>query len=125
MLQYNIPPKEISRLLRGQQYEPSGFVGRHPYIKYASSISDLVSKMIDIELGDFTRCQVKPDSFHFINKNNYKEVLATKETLQDMSKDIEGERLYGEICSNCGIDNMVINGTCKVCKDCGSTTGCS
>ena len=64
MLQYNIPPKEISRLLRGQQYEPSGFVGRHPYIKYASSISDLVSKMIDIELGDFTRCQVKPDSFH-------------------------------------------------------------
>jgi ribonucleoside-diphosphate reductase alpha chain len=125
MLQYNIPPKEISRLLRGQQYEPSGFVGRHPYIKYASSISDLVSKMIDIELGDFTRCQVKPDSFHFINKNNYKEVLATKETLQDMSKDIEGERLYGEICSNCGSDNMVINGTCKVCKDCGSTTGCS
>ncbi len=125
MLQYNIPPKEISRLLRGQQYEPSGFVGRHPYIKYASSISDLVSKMIDIELGDFSRCQVKPDSFHFINKNNFEEVLATKEAPQHYSKDTEGERIYGESCSNCGSNHMVRNGTCKVCKDCGSTTGCS
>ena len=60
MLQYNIPPQEISRMLRGQQYEPSGFVSRHPYIKHASSISDLVSKIIDIELGNFSRCEAKP-----------------------------------------------------------------
>lgn len=126
MLQYNIPPQEISRLLRGQQYEPSGFVSRHPLIKFASSISDLVSRIIDIELGDFTRCQVKPNTFHFINKNNVEEVVATKEeTISQDVENIEGERIYGETCSNCGSNRMVRNGTCKVCKDCGTTTGCS
>lgn len=125
MLQYNIPPKEISRLLRGQQYEPSGFVGRHPHIKSASSISDLVSRIIDIELGDFSRSQVKPDTFHFINKNNVEEVVATAETNVEDYKNMEGERIYGESCSTCGSNHLVRNGTCKVCKDCGTTTGCS
>ncbi len=60
MLQYHIPPQNISKMLRGQKYEPYGFVSRHPFIKYCTSISDLISKIIDIEIGDFSRCQVKP-----------------------------------------------------------------
>ena len=37
-----------------------------------------------------------------------------------------GERLYdGSICANCSSVRMVKNGTCKVCLDCGETTGCS
>ncbi|NTW72023.1 MAG: vitamin B12-dependent ribonucleotide reductase [Eubacteriaceae bacterium] len=125
MLQYHIPPKEISRLLRGQQYEPAGFVARHPYIKYASSISDLLSKIIDIEMGDFSRCQVKPETFNPMTKamlsNETQEVLKAAEGhLPD-----DGERLYGESCSSCGSSRMMKNGTCKVCLDCGSTTGCS
>ena len=60
MLQYHIPAQNISKMLRGQKYEPYGFVTRHPYIKYCTSISDLISKVIDIELGDYSRCQVKP-----------------------------------------------------------------
>ncbi|MFZ7120361.1 MAG: vitamin B12-dependent ribonucleotide reductase [Eubacteriaceae bacterium] len=126
MLQYNIPPKEISRLLRGQQFEPSGFVSRHPYIKYASSISDLLSKIIDIELGDFTRCQVKPETFYRVNNFNNKEVTVTVENSKQISvEDVEGERIYGESCSSCGGNRLVKNGTCKVCLDCGTTTGCS
>ena len=61
MLQYHIPPQNISKMLRGQKYEPYGFVTRHPYIKYCTSISDLISKVIDIEIGDYSRCQVKPE----------------------------------------------------------------
>ena len=60
MLQYDIPPQSISKMLRGQKYEPYGFVQSHPNIKYVTSISDLISKIIDIELGDYTRVQVKP-----------------------------------------------------------------
>ena len=59
MLQYGIPAERISKMLRGQMYEPYGFVQSHPYIKYVNSISDLISKVIDIEMGDFTRVQVK------------------------------------------------------------------
>ncbi|MFB0918363.1 MAG: ribonucleoside-diphosphate reductase, partial [Clostridiaceae bacterium] len=51
MLQYRIPAKDISKMLRGQKYEPYGFVSRHPYIKHVTSISDLISKIIDIETG--------------------------------------------------------------------------
>ncbi len=125
MLQYNVPPQEIARILRGQQFEPSGFVSRHPYIKSASSIADLLSKIIDIELEDFSRCQVKPQEFTPIvpNKNKVKVTY----TQDKISKDeIEkGERIYGEVCAECSSTRLFRNGTCKVCADCGSTTGCS
>jgi ribonucleoside-diphosphate reductase alpha chain len=120
MLQYNIPADEISRTLRNQKYEPSGFVSRHPYIKSASSISDLISKVIDIELGDFTRCQVKPKKFARV----YSEEVNLEE--EALKKDLKtGEKVYGETCSKCGGDNLLRNGTCKICQDCGTTTGCS
>jgi hypothetical protein len=37
-----------------------------------------------------------------------------------------GEKLYdGSTCPTCSSNRMVRNGTCKVCLDCGTTTGCS
>ncbi len=114
MLQYHVPPADISRMLRGQKYEPYGFVQKHPYIKSVSSISDLVSKIIDIELGDYSRCQVKPGNEHMLHH------MATKKHKSD-----DGERVYGSTCSHCSSSRMVRNGTCMICQDCGSTTGCS
>lgn len=134
MLQYNIPPENISMMLRGQKYEPSGFVTRHPYIKFASSISDLISKVIDIECGDYTMCQVKPGDEKasqpmqmVLNFNGSVPEYPIEAQVVDEEEDTgrDGERLYGEVCSNCGGDNMIRNGTCKVCMDCGTTTGCS
>ena len=156
MLQYHVPAKDISKMLRGQKYEPYGFVQKHPYIKYVSSISDLISKIIDIEIGDFTRCQVKPDNYD-LNTNTHN-VLSTKDIIKDQfatnspnfasnqtkaindtsgglnsnsahktvdGKLIDGERLYCSTCPTCSSTRMVRNGTCLVCLDCGSTTGCS
>jgi ribonucleoside-diphosphate reductase alpha chain len=121
MLQYQISPSDISRTLREQKYEPSGFVGRHPYIKSASSISDLISKVIDIEQGDFSRCQVKPKKFSVVKAQNIDD--------EDLNESVQiepvGEKIYGETCKHCGGGNLLKNGTCKVCQDCGSTTGCS
>ncbi|ETA79461.1 vitamin B12-dependent ribonucleotide reductase [Youngiibacter fragilis] len=143
MLQYHIPPKDISRMLRGQKYEPYGFVSKHPYIKNVTSISDLISKVIDLELGDFSRVQVKPEADDLINrplKNVARIVMKSEESpkkedskpvlkleTQTVIKDAEknGEKLYDSVCPNCSSTRMVRNGTCKVCLDCGSTTGCS
>lgn len=136
MLQYHVPPKDIARMLRGQKYEPYGFVQKHPYIKYVSSISDLISKIIDIELGDFSRCQVKPDDYvsSTLEKSPFNQHPITNGTLETESvspskvnkdKEVEGEKLYGVSCPSCSGSRMVTNGTCKVCLDCGSTTGCS
>lgn len=172
MLQYGIPAERISKMLRGQMYEPYGFVQSHPYIKYVNSISDLISKVIDIELGDFTRVQVKPEGWAqvagavpapaaaapavddplfddepAVSEAERERLTAAKqdelleetgafdsgdrytaafvnEAVHDTA--IHGERLYdGSICPNCGSSRMVQNGTCKVCMDCGTTTGCS
>ena len=124
MLQYNISSIEISRVLRGQQFEPSGFVSRHPYIKNASSIADLISKIIDIENNDFSRCQIKPDSFKKVVEDNMCET-ATYTEAKVHDDQVKGDRIYGEVCPSCSSVNLFKNGTCKVCKDCGSTTGCS
>ncbi|MBS3950432.1 MAG: vitamin B12-dependent ribonucleotide reductase [Peptococcaceae bacterium] len=139
MLQYHIPAEDIARMLRGQKYEPHGFVTRHPYIKTASSISDLISKVIEIELGDYSRVQVKPEAGDVIMRSHERFTVtpeasaATKIsperqlTTDDIIKDAKanGEKLYHSACSNCSSFRMVINGTCKVCLDCGTTTGCS
>lgn len=118
MLQYHVPPKDIARMLRGQKYEPYGFVQRHPYIKSVSSISDLISKIIDIELGDFSRCQIKPD--------NYNNAITVKEAAySSVQSDEHVERVYGMHCRTCSSTRLARNGTCMICLDCGTTTGCS
>lgn len=128
MLQYHVPPQDIARMLRGQKYEPYGFVQKHPYIKYVTSISDLISKVIDIELGDFSRCQVKPENYGEDSlSTNFETAVASSETCENnfKTKKVDGERLYGFSCPTCASTRMVRNGTCMVCLDCGSTTGCS
>ena len=128
MLQYNVPAAEISRILRGQQFEPSGFVSRHPYIKNASSLADLISKVIDIELGDFSRIQVKPDDFKPVAETALSQASESghDDHGEEVHTDTTGmERLYGDVCPNCGSSRMYTNGTCKVCAECGTTTGCS
>jgi ribonucleoside-diphosphate reductase alpha chain len=76
----------------------------------ADSISDLISKIIDIELGDFTYCQIKPLASIPIPAALPKQSLS---------------KIYGETCPSCKSERLVKNGTCKVCIECGTTTGCS
>ncbi len=146
MLQYHIPAKDIAKMLRGQKYEPYGFVSRHPHIKYCSSISDLIAKIIDIESGDFSRVQVKagelPESLsHQLSaKPEGGQKMSSGMTGHQAQRQIEnedyihenareaaknGEKLYASTCPECSSTRMVRNGTCKVCLDCGATTGCS
>ncbi|MFB0918362.1 MAG: hypothetical protein QMB63_04735, partial [Clostridiaceae bacterium] len=97
--------------------------------------------------GDFSKCQVKPqadelDNFHTVSyEKKHKRTEAPKLQMTTSSapaaapysdtkaliKEAEqnGEKLYGSTCPNCSSTRMVMNGTCKVCLDCGTTTGCS
>lgn len=108
LIQYGVKPEEISKILRGQKYEPSGVVERHPNIKLADSVSDLISKIIDIEVGDYLRVQIKPDEIPT-------ETVETEKS----------ERVYDRVCSVCGSTHLLKTGSCHVCQDCGTTTGCS
>ena len=129
MLQYHIPPQSISKMLRGQKYEPYGFVTRHPYIRSCTSISDLISRIIDIELGDFTRIHVKPTELpleKLAEKAAEKMAEKAPRLFDSGAAEPDVERLHdGSVCPSCSSTRMVRNGTCKVCLDCGTTTGCS
>ncbi len=117
MLQYGVPAEDIAKMYRGQKYEPSGFVTGHPYIKNVDSISDLISKIIDIELGNYEHIQVKPDNSSMDYDKAVEEVLAGQYSFSDV--------VYTDTCPNCESTKMVQNGTCKICTVCGTTTGCS
>ncbi len=118
MLQYGVPAEDIASMYRGQKYEPSGIVTGHPYIKFVDSISDLISKIIDIELGNYSNCQVKPDGWEREHRGpDIEEILHKTYTAKDY--------LHGDICPHCKSTKMIKNGTCKVCTECGTTTGCS
>ena len=132
MLQYGIAPKEIAKMYRGQKYEPNGFVSGHPYVKQVDSISDLISKIIDIEMGDYTYCQVKPDepgALETLQAEGQQDEIELDQLQPNptlpMKEYSAADYLYGEICPDCQSTRMVKNGTCKVCVECGSTTGCS
>ncbi len=130
VLQYGIPPQDIARMYRGQKYEPAGAVTGHPYIKFVDSISDLISKIIDIEMGDYSHCQVKPEGYEHPNGDIY-EQLSLQPSLPVQAPNASeksygyNDFLHGEVCPNCKGTKMVKNGTCKVCTECGTTTGCS
>ncbi len=125
MLQYGVPASDIARMYRGQKYEPSGFVSGHPYIKSVDSLSDLISKIIDIELGDFTYCQVKPENYQPSAFNPIQAIVDNK-IVDVLNKDYNAsDYIYSETCPTCKSTKMVQNGTCKICTECGTTTGCS
>lgn len=118
MLQYGVPPEDIASMYRGQKYEPSGVVTGHPYIKFVDSISDLISKIIDIELGNYDYCQIKPEGWEDDHHTlEVEEILSKSYTEKDY--------IHGDVCPNCKSLKMIKNGTCKVCTECGTTTGCS
>lgn len=108
MIQRNVSISDITNMLRKEKFEPSGFVTKHPTIKRVESLGDLIAKVLELEH--------KKDVS--ITTQNFK-----TEDIQDAKEN--GKAVYGEKCSNCSGENLKQNGTCKVCLDCGSTTGCS
>ncbi len=54
-------------------------------------------------------------------------VTATVKTngTQSKVKEARAKGYTGEHCSNCGSMRVKRNGSCTVCEDCGTTSGCS
>lgn len=131
LLQNHVEPEEISKMLRGQKFEPSGPVSRHPNIKFADSIADLISKVIDIECGDYSRCQIKSETVYLDGvpspdrpaEIKVNDVMSA--VMGSLQKAVEKVRVYGERCPECGSEHLIKSGTCKTCEVCGATTGCA
>lgn len=145
-MQYGVPLEEYVDKFIFTRFEPSGIV-EHPNIKTATSVLDFVFRALAYEYLD------RDDLVHVVDDEKLPHIPDT-EAKQQLSqvritapqpllvpqkqksivpkpvateadtKKLMGTSADAPACSNCG--NITLrNGTCYMCPNCGTTTGCS
>jgi len=145
-LQYGVPLEEFVDKFIFTRFEPSGIVD-HPNIRSATSVLDYVFRALAYEYLD------RDDLVHIVDEDRVREQPGSEEAKQQLSQvritapqpavpqkqksimpkpvtaDADTRKLMGTsadapACRNCG--NITLrNGTCYMCPNCGTTTGCS
>lgn len=147
-LQYGMPLEELVDSFTFTRFEPAGAVQGHNAIKNSTSILDYVFRSIGYDyLGrkDFVHVKAvdevpangeaedktrsngihppEPTLEHVPAHHHATSEYASNLKTQVLQAKVQG--YTGEQCENCGSMRVKQNGTCKVCEDCGTTTGCS
>ena len=145
-LQYGVPLEEYVDKFTFTRFEPAGIV-EHPNIKSATSVLDFIFRLLAYEYLDRTdlvhvqdpermieeapkqelsQVRVTPPAGTQKQKNVVpapKPVTAAVQNSADIKK-MMGTSADAPVCRNCG--NITLrNGTCYMCPNCGTTTGCS
>lgn len=146
-LQYGVPLEEFVDKFTFTRFEPSGVV-EHPNIKSATSVLDFIFRLLAYEYldrSDLVHVQDpeketkthKPESTAPMQVPQIKisSALPEKATIMVKTggaavpqtadvKKMMGTSADAPACRNCG--NITLrNGTCYMCPNCGTTTGCS
>jgi ribonucleoside-diphosphate reductase alpha chain len=150
-LQYGVPLEEFVDKFIFTRFEPSGIV-EHPNIKTATSVLDYIFRVLAYEYLDRDDLVHVVDDHHLPQTATsaerelsdvritptQKKVMPAKPVVSvaghhqpgSMAQNLEEQKkLMGTsadapACSNCG--NITLrNGTCYMCPNCGTTTGCS
>ena len=148
-LQYGVPLDEYVDKFIFTRFEPSGIV-EHPNIKTATSVLDYIFRLLGYEYLDRTELVHVPDPHRMpATDEDDKQVelsqvritapapaqkqkvnvAAPKPVASAVQNSAEIKKLMGTsadapACRNCG--NITLrNGTCYMCPNCGTTTGCS
>ncbi len=148
-LQYGMPLEELVDSFTFTRFEPAGAVQGHNAIKNSTSILDYVFRSIGYDyLGrkDFVHVKAvdevpgvhgngngngngkahkAKDSEAELAVHTAKAHADDNSVLRSQAAQARVQGYTGEQCENCGSVRVKQNGTCKVCEDCGMTTGCS
>jgi ribonucleoside-diphosphate reductase alpha chain len=142
-LQYGMPLEELVDSFTFTRFEPAGEVQGHNVIKNSTSILDYVFRSIGYDyLGrkDFVHVKAVDEvpcgdteagngvlNHVAVREPSFAEQHSSSNTSTRKSQVYQAkvQGYTGEQCENCGSMRVKQNGTCKVCEDCGMTTGCS
>ncbi len=138
-LQRGVPLQDFVDAFTYTRFEPAGPVQGHDNIKMSTSILDYVFRLLGYEyLGREDLVQVKPDNSGVqqalpiaVTKpavEDVKSAVATTVPLNptlDIKETARAQGFTGDACTSCGSMKMKRNGSCMVCIECGTTTGCS
>jgi ribonucleoside-diphosphate reductase alpha chain len=144
-LQYGVPLDEYVDKFIFTRFEPSGVV-EHPNIKTATSVLDYIFRLLGYEYLDrselvhvqdparmaqveeadkqeLSQVRITAPSSAQKQKNIVPRPVAAAQNSADIKK-LMGTSADAPACRNCG--NITLrNGTCYMCPNCGTTTGCS
>jgi ribonucleoside-diphosphate reductase alpha chain len=140
-LQYGMPLEELVETFTFTRFEPAGPVQGHSNIKMSTSILDYVFRLLGYEyLNREDLVQVKPDHANQKVQAQLPGIqaapvavstpVATQQVTMSPSEPdsrqmAKAQGFTGDTCTNCGSMKMKRNGSCMVCIECGTTTGCS
>jgi len=150
-LQYGVPLEEYVDRFTFTRFEPAGMVTGDAHIKQATSVIDYAFRVLAHEyLGREDLVHVKRDQLPPSAQWTARPLRETQSVLRNdtptaeeraampgqeggvrmderATKAVEAKRqgYIGEACPQCGSMKMKQNGSCAVCLDCGTTTGCS
>ncbi len=136
-LQYGVPLGELVDTFTFTRFEPAGPVEGHENIKNCTSILDYLFRVLGLNyLGNTDFVHIKPtetkkpapkgSSFTSPEKILVTAVGSEFNAATRIPKDQARRAGYtGESCGSCGSIRVRRNGTCIVCEDCGTTSGCS
>jgi ribonucleoside-diphosphate reductase alpha chain len=121
-LQYGVPLKALVNKLIHTRYEPSGWTD-NPQIQIAKSLTDYIARWMALKF-------LPREELAQIGLNNIPHVetipMVTKPEEQKNLEEFKEDRDDSDAptCDLCG-SLMIRSGTCYLCMNCGSTTGCS
>ena len=138
-LQYGVPLDEYVSKFTFTRFEPSGMVEGHPNIKNSTSIIDYIFRLLGFEYLDRSDLvHIKPTPQEAEAKAQQIEEQKVVDTIIPQATPVvavEGAKMLSQQpkgtsgdalpCTNCGSLALVRNGTCHLCTNCGTTTGCS
>lgn len=148
-LQYGIPLDELVDTFIFTRFEPAGTVVGHELIKNATSILDYVFRVLGNEylgredfvhvksidetsekpLASFNTPPTLPREEKAVHPEDLDlEPIEFEEVRSDDNKrfvEARAKGYTGEQCISCGSMRVKRNGSCTVCEDCGTTSGCS
>jgi len=150
-LQYGVPLEELVDTFTFTRFEPAGPVEGHEYIRNCTSLLDLVFRTLGVSyLGRDDLAHIKPPEGYTGGATYGASGLATLTTADEPVRaapapvaPVSGAKSQGAMtraeaaemsrragytgdgCTSCSSMRVRRKGTCVVCEDCGTTSGCS
>ncbi len=142
-LQYGVPLEEFVDSFTFTRFEPSGNVTGHHAIKRATSILDYVFRVLGYEYLNrtdlahslpeenntpgITNVELKKNAQNNPEPKTQREKPTIQKQEEAMKKtdEYKSKGYTGDMCQACGSMHVKRSGTCSVCEDCGTTSGCS
>jgi ribonucleoside-diphosphate reductase alpha chain len=119
-LQYGVPLEDLVRKFSHSRFEPAGFTGNKD-VPIAKSVTDYIFRWLAVKF--------LPETTESLRDVTEEIELTTSASPSTNSKEAREQEVYvkqadAPSCSDCG-SLMTRNGSCYVCRECGTTSGCS